>query len=75
MDLEKRKEIIVENIGKGELSSETLNELASILTPDKSKEIIEELIKERFATLYLKSIGDVAFRPEDSFMLLQLSKD
>ena len=75
MDLEKRKEIIIENIGKGNLSSEALNELALILTTDKSKEIIEELIKNRFSTLYLKSIGDVSFRPEDSFMLLQLSRD
>lgn len=75
MSFEERKEIIVENIGEGELSSEALNELASILTTDKSKEIIEELLKERFATLYLKSIGDVSFRPDDSFMLLQLARE
>lgn len=75
MSFEERKEIIIESVGKERFSNEVIEELASILTTDKSKEIIEELLKERFATLYLKSIGDVSFRPEDSFMLLQLAKE
>lgn len=75
MDLEKRKEIIIENLGKERFSNEAMEELASILTVGKSKEIIEILLNERFAPLHLKSIGDVSFSPNDSYMLLQLARE
>lgn len=75
MNFEERKEIIIENLGKERFSNEAIEELASILTVEKSKEIIEILLKERFASLHLKSIGDVSFSPDDSYMLLQLARE
>ncbi len=75
MNFEERKEIIIENLGKERFSNEAIEELALILTVSKSKEIINSLLNERFVVLRLKSIGDVSFSPNDSYMLLQLARE
>ena len=75
MSFEERKEIIIENLGKERFSNKAIEELALILTVSKSKEIINSLLNERFVVLRLKSIGDVSFSPNDSYMLLQLARE
>ena len=75
MNFEERKEIIIENLGKERFSNKAIEELALILTVSKSKEIINSLLNERFVVLRLKSIGDVSFSPNDSYMLLQLARE